>query len=412
MSTVYDAIVIGAGPAGGTAAHFLSKAGLRVLMLEKARLPRYKPCGGGVSAALLAQFPFPFDPVIESRVTSISYALGERTVTVPLSEHLVRMVMRTEFDQYLLNHATADARQETAVRRVRELADRVVVETKTGQTFNGRYLIGADGASSIVAKSLGLRRGKLLAAAIEAEAPVAEAVMRRFAAAPLFIFGEVRMGYLWVFPKADHLSVGIGALKPKRGELQATLKRVMARYGISLDGVKLHGHPLPVYVRREPIATSRVFLVGDAAGLVDPLTGEGIRFAVQSGRLAAEAIIQETPQQYARQVHCQIGRSHMAGLVLAQLFYRFPRVCFHLGVQNPLATLAFVDMLSGKATYPQVMARLFGSLPLFLLTEFAAGVAGLLGGATGKERLWTAVYGNQQLSAGKFAGDRGTNFRL
>lgn len=245
-----------------------------------------------------------------------------------------------------------------------------------------------------MAKSLGLRRGKLVAAAIEAEVPVDEAVMRRFADAPLFIFGEVRMGYLWVFPKAYHLSVGIGALKPKPGELQATLRRVMTTYGISLDGVKLHGHPLPVYVRREPIATPRVLLVGDAAGLVDPMTGEGIRLAVQSGRLAAEAIIRETLEAYAWQVHRHIGRSHMAGLALAHIFYRFPHACFRLVVQNPLATFAFVDLISGRTTYPKVITRLLGSLPLFLLIEMAAKLVGLVNGPDMKERFLTAVYKN------------------
>ncbi len=76
MTQVYDVIIVGAGPAGSTAAYFLGQAGARVLVLEKEELPRYKPCGGGLAARLLDQFPFSFQPVIESRVRAISYALG------------------------------------------------------------------------------------------------------------------------------------------------------------------------------------------------------------------------------------------------------------------------------------------------------------------------------------------------
>lgn len=395
-SPLYDVIIVGAGPAGGTAAYTLGQAGLRVLLLEKERLPRYKPCGGGLSAALLSQFPFSFEPVIESQVTAISYALGRHEVTVPLPPDQVHMVMRDAFDEYILQQTRAEVRQGAAVRHVAEESDHVVVELQDGRVIKGRYLIAADGAASRVAREVGLRRKKQLAAAIEAEVPVPDAVMCRFAGRPLFIFGELQRGYLWVFPKAEHLSVGIGAFKPRRGELQRTLRRVMERYGIALDGARLHGHPLPIYTGRQQIATRRVLLVGDAAGLVDPLTGEGIRFAVQSGRLAADALAAGRPERYQQMVRWQIGRSHTAGLALAWLFYHFPRVCYELGVRNPLATHAFVDLLSGRTTYLRLMARLFGTLPLFLATEAAAGLVAVTGRPAWQQRVRTAIYGAGQ----------------
>ena len=282
MEAMYDVIVVGGGPAGGTAAFFLGEAGLRVLLLEKARLPRYKTCGGGLSLAFLAQqFPFSFEPAVASEVQAFSYAFAGDTVTIPVEPGVIGMVMRDQFDAHLLAHTHAELHQGVAVRQVTESAQAVTVETETGERYTARYLIGADGANSVVAHALGLRKQRNLAAAIEVEAHVSPPVLQRFAGRPVFIFGKIRLGYLWIFPKADHLSVGIAALHPRRGELQATLRRVMHAYDIDLDGLPLHGHPIPLYSGRERIATRRTLLAGDAAGLADPLSGEGIRYAVQ-----------------------------------------------------------------------------------------------------------------------------------
>lgn len=392
MNSLYDVIIAGAGPAGGTAAYFLGQAGRRVLVLEKERLPRYKACGGGISARLLEQFPFSFAPVIESKVECISYALGQQVVTIPLPERSVRMVMRDDFDSYLLGHTGAEVREGVAVRSVEEGTDRVVVHTADGEQLESAFLIAADGANSIIARSLGLRHKKVLAGAIEVEATIPSKVFARFAHAPMFIFGEVATGYLWIFPKSDHLSIGIGALHPRPGELQATLARVMGRFGISLEGQPHKGHPLPIYTHREPINTSRTLLVGDAAGLVDPFTGEGIRFAIKSGRLAAEAILSGHPENYATSVDRQIGHSHRLGILLASVFYSLPEPCFDLGARNPFVTRALVDMLADQRGYGSVLLQIFGTLPLFLFTEVAAGLGGRMGGRKFADRIKRAVY--------------------
>ena len=114
--------------------------------------------------------------------------------------------------------------------------------------LTARYLVGADGAVSTVARSLGLRRGRRLGGALEAEVPLDghEALHTAYGHRAVFSLGAISWGYAWVFPKGEHLSVGIGRFRPGRADLRAALRQEMARLGIPLEGVELHGHPLPL----------------------------------------------------------------------------------------------------------------------------------------------------------------------
>ena len=368
MSSKYDVIIVGGGPAGSTAAFYLGQAGANVLIVEKEKLPRYKTCGGAVSAGVLRQFPFSFDPVIESKVNAISYGWGNEVVTIPLPHSPLRMVMRADFDAHLLRHVQAEVRDGVAVKTVEEEKNRIIVTTRSGERIMANYLVAADGANSITAHALGLRSQRILAGAIEVEAHVPTEIQARFAGNPMLIFGDLDIGYLWIFPKSDHLSVGIGALHPKPGELQSVLTRVMKRYGILLDGDH-HGHPLPIYARREQINTARTFLAGDAAGFVDPFTGEGIRFAIKSGRMAAEAILSGEPQQYAACLRRTIHRNHRHALLWTDLFYRSPRFFFEVGLRNPVLSRALMQMLEDRIGYGRLFLQIIATFPMFLTTK-------------------------------------------
>jgi len=392
MSRHYDVIVAGGGPAGGSAAYHLVHEGARVLVIERQKLPRYKACGGAIPKTALCQFPFSFESVIETSPNQVAYAMGNYQIQLPLTRDAIVMVMRDRLDTYLLEKSGADVRTGAAVRSIIETNREVLVTTEDGEKLTARFLIGADGVNSTVARQTGLWRNYSRIPAIEVEVSVSESIFQKYARCPYFLFGAIRWGYAWIFPKADHLSVGIAALRPKRGELQTLLAHEMSCRGIDLRQGIRQGHTIPLFTRPRPVATNRTLLVGDAAGLVDPLTGEGIRFALKSGRLAATALATETPQRYTGILFRQIGLNHSFGIPLSTVFYLLPPLCFALGVSNPFATQAILDMLSDKAGYPQVIFRLFATLPVFAAAEVLARLLNNLGHTRKGDQLRSLVY--------------------
>jgi len=365
----YDVIVVGGGPGGSSAAYHLTRAGARVLVLDRARFPRYKTCGGAVPQSVLQHFPFDFGAIPSAQVAEVRYSLaGQREVRVPMAERLVKMVMRDTFDMYLLRHCGAEVRDGCAAREVTEEIQGVRVVTEQGEVIQARYLVGADGAKSLVAQQLGVPRARRPGGAVEVEAPIPPHLLGRYADVALFELGAVPNGYLWIFPKGGHLSVGIGAMNATHAALKETLWREMKRFGLDLDGAVAHAHPIPVYPGRKRFHSRRCLLVGDAAGLADGLIGEGIRYAVKSGQLAAECIARGAVEDYTRQVRRRIGWSLSWANLGAWIFYLLPELCYYVGAVNPHSTEGFIGALNDQYGYDLLVPYILGCAAESLVT--------------------------------------------
>ncbi len=340
-----------------------------MLVLDKALFPRYKTCGGAVPQSVLKHLPFDFAPIVSAQVAKVHYNLaGKSQVCIPTADRPVNMFMRDKFDAYLAHHCGAEVRDGCPVREVTEETQGVRIVTERGEVIHAQYLVGADGAKSMVAQQLELPRARRPGGAIEIEATVSPHLLECYTHAALFEFGAVPNGYLWIFPKGEHLSVGIGAMSATRVALKDILWREMKRFGLNLDGAVAHAHPIPVYPGRSHFHTRRCVLVGDAAGLADGLIGEGIRYAIKSGQLAAECIACGKVREYTRQVRRRIGWSLTWANLGAWIFYSLPEICFYVGAANPHSTDGFVATLNDRHGYDWLVPYIVGCAAESLVT--------------------------------------------
>lgn len=373
---MYDCIIVGAGPAGGSAAYHLAKRGRSVLLLEKAALPRYKPCGGGVSPQVAEWFDFDFSPAISLKVDTVRYTWNmEDPVEAKVGQaQPIWMVRREIFDHFLVKKAQeqgAELKDQTEVTRINFESDHWQVNTANEQ-FCGRYLIAADGAKGPMARWLGFKdRKRRLGGALEVEAdmPIERPDTVHFE------FGMVKNGYIWNFPKADGYSIGIGTFRGgEPQDFKAILTEYAVSFGVDLQETRQHGHPLCLWDGDQVLHTQNALLAGEAACVVDPMTAEGIRPSIFTGVKAAEAIDRAVGgdrnalENYTATIQEVWGREMSWAQKLASAFYTVPKIGYKLGIKRPSATQRMLEIATGKVTYGEVANRAIKRLTAGLIS--------------------------------------------
>jgi geranylgeranyl reductase family protein len=375
----YDVIVVGGGPAGGTAAYDLSRTGIQVLLLEKEQLPRYQVCAGGLTRKTVELLDFDLSSVVEEEIVRGRCTFqGGSSITMDFGEVVGWTVMRDKLDYLILQQASGAGAQVLDEHRVSEvefLTDRVVV-TAGGRRYSCSTLIGADGANGVVARSAGLRKRRNLAVALEAEIPASGDTLESWHRCVQFDFGCVPRGYGWVFPKKDALSVGVATFWGRATNLRSSLRGFLKMIGLPSkpQGARLRGHLLPLGGKARVLHRGRLLLTGDAAGLAEPLTGEGIYYAVKSAKIAAHTVQQalngDRPDlsSYTERINAQIAHDLKYAGRLARLLYRFPRPCFHFFVRSPAVQRAVTNTILGRSTFRTLHAELVKTSPRILLS--------------------------------------------
>jgi len=366
----FDVIIIGAGPAGCKAAITLAKKNIKVLVLEKYSIPRVKPCAAGLPKHNDKLLDFSIDKVIKCVSDKTIFLFNRKQPVVLASPEVrIKMTMRAEFDALLAEYAInsgAIVKDKSEVLSITEEKNQCIVKTKT-DVFSAKYLIGADGPHSITARSANLLTDRELGYAINAEVYVSDKQLAKQEQTVVVDMGCQPRGYIWIFPKDDHLSCGIGINSNKIIGAKEKLLNFLDNYQTTKNYKKiiLQGHPLPHSYKKELcINTARIFLAGDAASLVEPLSGEGIYYALKSGELAALYIsdLLISPQtkteiteiSYSELINREIRLNLFYADKFAQLFYNHPKLIYKLGVANPIVNSKFEAMLADKLSYKDI----------------------------------------------------------
>ncbi len=362
----YDVAIIGAGVSGGVAAYILSKH-MNVIVFEKYKLPRYKLCGGGITnktISFLKSIGLDINKsLIESYINEIEIKIKNEKKVLKFKEPLGILTRRDLFDEYLIRKSEAEILDETKVLDVNICGNEVIIKTNRGE-YKSRYLLGCDGATSLVKRKF-FEMEKEIGVAAQIEIPI---TYKR-----IFIdFDVVKNGYAWIFPKRNFSSIGVGYIREyEKLPIKKVLENFLSSLGLSYEGLKIKVHPLPYFIGRKNVVYRRnICICGDAANLIDPVTGEGTFNAAYSAYLASKAILEGDLTLYEKYYLDTIYKEMKRASLIAKIFYQKKEFSKYL----LLNTNFFEEMLNcicndGRCYTRNYYINILKLIPLYIMSK-------------------------------------------
>ena len=374
-----DVVVLGAGAAGAAAAFHLSAAGHRVTVLEKdggivSQPSRIKPCGGGMAASVQQWFPFDLSPAVDEVIARVefSWCLEDPVIAELPGSAPFWIVRRERLDALLLAQAQdhgAELQSGFTVTDVQNHGGRWQIQAADGRCHEASAVVLADGSGSPWPERLGLGPTNLHCATTTSVRLEGRGALRPGSAR--FEFGLVHHGFAWAFPMGDGVNVGVGTFIGRSdADSDAVLSALLPDLGFATDAGLRQQAKLRVWNGHHALHGPGVVAVGDAASLCDPFLAEGLRPALMSGCEAASSLDrwlrgeQRDLAPYSQAMRERWGDSMAWGRRIAQVFYRFPKVGYQLGIKRPTAPQRIAQILSGDMGYGDIAQRVIKRLLL------------------------------------------------